>query len=131
MAKIDPEKVQEVFFDSLFRDEEVNNGKNPEMVKVEGIRLTLGFHPGRLEIHRAEVLNWLTYLPLQFRKSSGGGWSFLNACQDINDEQWTGLHERMEQLFCLGLGLDLVACVIPREMWDALPGGMPYYRVEI
>lgn len=100
-------------------------------VIVEGVLRKFGFHPGRLKGQRAKVTEWLKALPHQFRKSGGGGWSFLNACNQENGVQWTGLHERMDQLFCLGLGLKLVVCQMPREMWRALPGGMPYYVIDV
>jgi len=56
--------------------------------------------------------------------------SFLNACQDRNGNQWTDLHQRMEQLFVLGQAAGFVSCLLPRDMWAALPGGMPYYVVS-
>jgi len=68
-------------------------------------------------------------LPEQFKGSAGGGWSFLNACDDKHGNQWTDLHLRMEQLFQLGIGIGKVKCLMPRAMWSALPGGMPYYAV--
>jgi hypothetical protein len=72
----------------------------------------------------------LAELPDMFKESGGGGWSFLNACDDRHGNQWTGLHQRMEQLFQLGIGIDKVECQLPREVWPALPGGMPYYIVK-
>ena len=70
-------------------------------------------------------------LPHQFRKSAGGGWSFLNACNQEDGEQWTGLHQRMDQLFAMAIGLGLAKWCLPRAMWDVFPGGMPYVVVEI
>ena len=71
----------------------------------------------------------LENLPLDFQENSGGGMSFLKACDDQEGNQWTGLHRRMEELFVLGTGLGKVKCLMPRELWAALPGGMPYYVV--
>lgn len=95
-------------------------------VIVEGILSRFGLHAGRLESHRAEVTEMLMNLPLGFRQSSGGGWSFLQACDDREGVQWTGFHMIMSQLFVLGMGLGLVKYLMPRELWSALPGGMPY-----
>ena len=129
---IDPNAVEKAFMDCLFRDEEITPGQVPEgAVLVDGIVGRFGFHPGRLASHTEEVTNWLLALNHTFRKSKGGGWSFLNACEDEDGNQWTGLHQRMEQLFALGLGLDLVTLLIPRELWSALPGGMPYFAVKV
>lgn len=73
----------------------------------------------------------LLQLPKEFQKGSGsgGGISFLNACNDVSGKQWTDSHQVMEQLFALGIGCNKVKCLMPREMWKVLPGGMPYYVV--
>ena len=114
-----------VFMDCLFR-----NGEDASKhVKAEGIVRNVRFHPGRLESHRAEIVAMLDELPEQFHEKSGGGWSFLNACNDKHDNQWTGLHQTMEQLFQLGIGIGKVKSLMPRGMWSALPGGMPYYVI--
>ncbi len=49
---------------------------------------------------------------------------------DCRGEQWTGLHPTVDMLFTLGLAAGRVVCLMPRELWDALPGGMPYYMVR-
>lgn len=130
---IDPQEVGAAFMDCLYKKEELEgvDGAPEDAVIVEGIRNKLGFHPDRLENKRTKVIEWLRVLPHQFHKNDGGGWSFLNACNQENGIQWTGLHQRMEQLFCLGMGLGLVKLQLPREVWQALPGGMPYYVIDI
>lgn len=123
--------LEAVFLDCLFKDEEIADGKPPEgAVLVEGVQGKFGFHPQRLESHREEVQAWLAALPHEFRAKEGGGWSFLNACMDEDGDQW-GEHRNMEQLFCLGMGLGLAKCLMPRDMWSVLPGGMPYYSVDV
>ena len=117
--------VNTVFMDCLFRDGEDTS----QHVKAEGIVRNVGFHPERLESHRAEIVAMLDELPEQFHEKSGGGWSFLNACNDKHGNQWTSLHQTMEQLFQLGIGIGKVKSLMPREMWGGLPGGMPYYVV--
>ena len=119
---LDPERINAVFMDCLFRDGEDTTNH----VKTEGITRNVGLHPERLESHKTEIEGMLDELPDEFKKSGGGGWSFLNACNDKHGNQWTGLHQRMEQLFQLGIGIGKVQCQIPREMWSVLPGGMPY-----
>lgn len=129
--KIDPEKVNAAFLDSLYRDEEISGGVPDGAVIAEGIMNKVGFHPERLRSHEETVKNWLASLPHQFRKTGGGGWTFLNACNDEDGEQWTGLHQRMDQLFTMGIALGLAKWQLPREMWPVLPGGMPYVSVEL
>ena len=76
-----------------------------------------------------EVRDMLSRLPEPFHRTKGGGWLFLNACNDRNGVQWTDFHQQMEQLFQLGIGLGLVKCLMSREMWSILPGEMPFYSV--
>lgn len=127
-------RVEEIFLDCLYKPEEMEGleeGEAPEgCVIVEGILSRFGLHPERLESHRAEVTEMLMNLPVGFRKSSGGGWSFLQGCQDRNDVQWTGFHMIVSQLFVLGMGLGLVSYLLPREMWSAFPGSMPYLVID-
>ena len=141
---IDSRRVEAIFQDCLFKDEEIKDGKPIEgtYIPAEGITCKVGFHPARLESYREEVKHMLEGLPLQFRSinptrkalaiessENGGGWSFREACNDRNGVQWTGFQQRMEQLFQLGIGLGLAKCLLPRELWGTLPGGMPYYSV--
>jgi hypothetical protein len=131
MDTIDAGAVDAAFLDCLFRDEEIVDGKpTSEPVIVAAITSKFGFQPERLESHREEVSGWLFMLPEEFQKHAGGGWSFLNACNDRYGVQWTGLHQRMEQLFALGIGLGMARWQLSRELWAALPGGMPYVVVN-
>jgi hypothetical protein len=77
-----------------------------------------------------KIETMLDELPDEFKKTGGGGMSFLNACNDKHGNQWTDLHQRMEQLFQLDIGIGKVKCLMPREMWGILPDGMPYYVVN-
>ena len=132
---IDPEKVEEIFTDCLYRNEEISSlaaNEMPEgMIKVEGIVATFGFHPERVKQHEAEIIEMLSQLPDNFKKSGGGGWSFLNACNTKDGELWTGLHQRMEQLFCLGIAIRKVEYMFSRDMWMTLPGSMPYIVIDL
>jgi len=123
---LNPEHLQTIFLECLFKDDEDKSN----YVKAEGINSTYGFHPERLESHRQDVAEMLAELPDEFKASAGGGWSFLNACMDRHGNQWTGLHQIMEQLFVLGIALGLVEYQLPRELWSSLPGGMPYIVVK-
>ena len=124
---IDPERVVEVLGDCL--------GENSDtVIVIEGIMSVYHFRQEKLKEHREEIAGFLMNLPLPFRSAKvggGGGWSFLNACDDANGVQWTGMHRTMEALFCLGLALDLVKWALPRDVWSALPGGMPYVIVKV
>ena len=54
----------------------------------------------------------------------------MNACMDKSGRQWTGMHLTMEYLFLLGIAIGEVEYLLPREMWEAFPGGMPYLVVK-
>jgi hypothetical protein len=122
--KLRPEIVNEIFMDCLFNAEE----DTANFVKAEGIVINVGFHPGRLAAHKEQIAELLAELPAEFQESTGGGMSFLNACNDKYGQQW-GEHQQMEQLFQLGVASGLAKCLLPRKFWPALPGGMPYYVV--
>ena len=123
---LDPQRVEAIFFNCLFKDNEDTSNR----VVAEGIVNTVGFNPERVERHKAEIAALLDELPDQFMKSSGGGWSFLNACNDKHGNQWTGNQQRMEQLFQLGIAIGKVEYQLPRDVWSELPGGMPYLVIN-
>lgn len=122
--KISAKEVRALLLSCLFKEGE----DTTNYVPAEGILSRLGFHPERLEQARPQVVAWLNLLPDNFKEEGGGGMSFLAACMDKNGVHW-GEHQSMEQLFLLGIGLGLVKCLLPRDMWQVLPGGMPYYVV--
>ena len=126
---ITAEKVSEIFEDCLFENEEVIEGK-PIIapVEVEGIISRFGFHPDRIKKHTEEIIELLNELPDTFKEKSGGGWSFLQACNDNKGRQW-GEHNNMEQLVSLGIAIGKVKYCMPKEMWSILPGGMPYFVI--
>lgn len=133
---IDPNEVRSVFEDSLMTEEDMEatfkeTGDFPATVTVEGLVRTVVFDAGRLEKNRDKVINLLRGLPDEFARNKGGGWSFLNACQDRDGELWSGFHRDAEALLMLGMGLNLCGRLGPREMDSALPGGVPYFVTDL
>jgi len=122
---LSPQKVVTVYESCLFAEGEDTS----DHVPAEGIMSTVGFHPGRLNAHAAEIAAMLLDLPDDFQADRGGGMSFLNACMDRHGRQWTGDHRTMDMLLQLGMAAGMARCLMPRDMWDVLPGGMPYYAV--
>jgi len=125
-ALIDWSVIDNIFDDCLYEDGEPTDGYIP----VDGVFNKFGLHPDRLEGHREEVREALLNLPSEFMESGGGGMSFLRACLDKDGNQWTSEHIHIEQLMCLGIGLDIVRFCLPREVWGVLPGGLPYFVVK-
>ena len=117
--------VNALVSECLFAQEEPRDGA----VMVEGIVATYGFHPGRLKAAAGRIRALLDEMPEEFHAASGEGWTFLNACVDRRGRQWTGEHRAMEALFCLGIGAGAAKWLLPRDMWDAFPGGMPFVVV--
>lgn len=124
--ELTPENVKAVFKDCLFRNKK--EVKFPKM--VEGIYTTASLHLGRLEEHYPDIIALCNQLPDAFKKSAGGGWSFLNLCMNSEGSQWTGDQADMEQLMILGLAIGKIELLAPRSMWIAFPGGMPYLVVN-
>lgn len=121
--KLSSENVERIFSDCLCEEEDKDS------VKCEGVAHVFVLSRNKLSEHKEEISQMLLQLPSEFMEKVGGGYSFLCACNNKDGEQWTGLHLTMEKLFSLGIGIEKVKCLLPRELWQALPGGMPYYVV--
>jgi len=117
--------VSRIFDDCVVRYP-LNNGTE---VYVEGIVHGFYFLGERLAVHEAAIGALLAELPTPFRADKHG-WSFLNACYDRHDREWTDLRWTMERLFALGIATGQAEWLTPRELWDACPGGMPYVVVR-
>jgi hypothetical protein len=115
----------------LYRDNEVTPGETPkDAVIVDGVVRSFGFHPDRLEQARPKVIEIIREVVEDpFFTDKGGGYTFLNLCQDRSGNQWAE-HPTMEVLCCLAIGLKLAKWCAPREMWPMLPGGMPYIQFD-
>lgn len=121
---IDANEVTRVFMSCLFNDGEPTDPH----VLAEGPLGRFGLHPERLEAARGAVRGWLEQLAPVF--SVGGGGSFLHLSFDASGEQW-GEHKHAQELIVLAQALGLASCLLPRDVWSSLPGGMPYYRVNL
>lgn len=121
-----PTVVEELYAECLFRDGEATDGA----VISEGIMSTAGFHPGRIKASSGKIRSLLARLPDDFRESEGGGMSFLNACHDRDGDLWTRDQRIMDLLFQLGVAVGAAKCLMTRDLWSSLPGGMPYYSVK-
>lgn len=135
MQILTEKRVDTIFRDCLFKDDELNDDGTPSAKPViaEGIKFKVGFHPDRLKSYAEEINALLHELPNEFLtndQGGGGGWSFLNACNNKDGEQWANLHQVMDQLVMLGIAIDKAEYLLPRDMWDVLPGGMPYFAVK-
>lgn len=121
--------VNAVFLDCLFKDEEASNQAfvAANAVMVEGIMSTFGLHHGRVESHKADILDLINQLPESFHNN---GWTFLNLPTDHRGELW-GQQQDAEQLYVLGASLGVAEFLMPRPMWHILPGGVPYINFKV
>ncbi len=125
MAELSANRVDEIFGKCLHEGDE----SSETQLKIRGVLHSVVFDKRKLDEYRAKIAELLLELPDDFMQSGGGGMSFLNACSDRNGRQWADLHLTMEKLFMLGMAIEKVRPLFPREMWSALPSGMPYYVV--
>jgi hypothetical protein len=140
VSALTAEAVETVYAACLYTDDETAGWDGtaedlPEgTIVTDGILNQTGFNPIRVEENREVILDMLRELPSEFRPASaggGGGWSFLNGCMRQDGEQWTSFHQTQDRLFQLGMAVGAVKYALPRSMWAALPGGMPYLVVEV
>lgn len=135
MLTLSHDNIEKIFADCFFKQEELpeNPTKDnmPEgAITVEGTRGTLVFHGERTESHREEVKELLSQLDDNFMKEKGGGWSFLQMPFNKNGEQY-GEQMTADMLYCVAAALGYAKFALPREMWLALPGSMPYIEIDL
>lgn len=127
---INAKKIDEMLKDCMYEEGYTIDNLPDDAVFVEGIMKNFALHPERLKSHKEEVKEMLMELSDDFKKSKGGGTSFLNMCMDKHGSQW-GEHINVEQLIVLGIGLNMISYSMPKSMWSILPGGMPYLTVDV
>ncbi len=125
ITTLTPTNVENIFTKCL-----AYTADNPESIIIEGVAHTFAFDKTKTEENKDVIIELLMQLPENFREKPNGGWSFLMACNDINGNLWTGSHFCMEKLLSLGMAIDKVYCLTPREMWCIMPNGMPYYAIK-
>jgi len=125
------QEVDSIMRFCLFKSEEIIDGNAPaDAILVDGITADLGFHSGRVAEKREEIRALLNEMSPEFHKKGGGGMTFLNLCNDKNGEQWTDFHKSMECLVVLGIAAGMAQYCLPKELWSALPGGLPYVMFD-
>lgn len=125
-TELTAENVHNTFMNCLFKEGEPTCNH----IIAEGIMVKVGFHPDRLKEYETTIVQMLDGLSDNFKKSGGGGHSFLSMCEDKNGTQWADLHQTMDELVALGIATKKLSYVMPREMWNMLPGGMPYVVIN-
>jgi hypothetical protein len=125
--------VQQTLIACLYDDSDIENGAvkqtAPQPIKVHSVMLRAGFNPVKLAAQRDNIKSMLKHLPAEFQSApvGGDGMSFLQMCVTKEGTHW-GEHRNCDELVALGLASGLVEFNMPREIWSALPGGMPYLK---
>ena len=128
---LDAKRVREIVMDCLFTDD----SKDEDMcISVYGIARCFGFIPEKIENYREEIHGMMKELPDVFWDSNdnpngGGGYTFMNLPFDKNDHQWCE-QPTAELLMALGLATGYMEYMLPREVWIALPGNVPYVIIH-
>jgi hypothetical protein len=128
---ISAEKVMDILGDCFYKDEELINGvPTIPPIEVEGIITNVGLHPERVKKHEEEIISLLNELSEKFMKASGGGYTFLNMCEDKYGNQW-GEQMHAEALMMLGMAINKVSYSLSRDFWTILPGSVPYITIDL
>lgn len=117
--------IHEIMKDCLYKPDEIENGIPGDVVIVDGILAKFGLNPLKLNANKEKILKIIQKMHPNFFQNTGGGWTFLNLCIDKDGVQW-GEHRDCEALIILAIAIDKCKYLLPRDMWSALPGGMPY-----
>lgn len=125
---IDRNKVEQIFLDCMLKkyDEDAQLIINPT---CNGFA---GFYPEKIELHRAEILEMLRMLPIEFwDKESGGsgGWSFINMVINRDNIMWGSQHDA-NMLMALGVATGHMQYMFEPHVWQFLPGGVPYVIIH-
>lgn len=131
LGSLSSENVEEILSYCIADIPSCTNGEEyADLIISHGITSDFLFSKKRLEVMKPFISSMCDELPKEFKPSGGGGYTFLNACTDKNGRLWTGMHHIMEMLFVMGNAIGKTAYLLPREIWAALPGGVPYLIVN-
>lgn len=116
------ENVESIFLDCLFKENELVDGQPIEnFCMAEGVINTVCFNENRLNQHKKEIEDLIDKI-----LNIGQGIPFVVMCESVEGYQWTNDHVYMEQLMLLGIGSEILIYPVGRELWNILPGGLPY-----
>lgn len=99
-----------------------------KVVIVEGITINAVFGVEKVKSHSDTIKALLGELPDPFFVGNGGGYSFMSMPMDKHGNQW-GEQINAQELMLLGIASGYMHYLLPKEVWFALPGGVPYIVV--
>ena len=124
-------QVSEILNDCLYTDAELGAEQEvpADSLIGDGIIRKFAFHPSRLEARREDVRSLLNQMSDEFHVGKGGGMSLLRMCIANDGSHW-GEQLDCGNLVALGTALRMASLPFPREMWDILPGNLPYVLID-
>ena len=130
--KLNVNNVKTTFVYCLYDDADLVEGKLrdgvPPPIMVECVMLRVGFNSARVAEQKHNIKAMLEELSLDFHPEAtggGGGASFLQLCMTRDGERWCE-HHSCDELVALGLAAGFCTFPLSREMWNRLPGRVPY-----
>jgi len=133
MIKLTSNNVRTIFKKCLFSKDELTKEGLPDspMIKVEAVSEIYGFRKESVDSVKDDIIELLMQLNEIFFKDIGGGDSFLNAVKNDRGLNWTKSQTDVELLLALGLAIGAITYSLPRNMWYILPGGLPYFTINL
>ncbi len=117
--------VNRIYTDCLWHDDE-----NLYQRRIVHSIDKIFFNINRLLKHQGLIEKILHELPNDFKGSGGGGMSALNAYWNKDGIRWTHNYRSIIQLFTLGIPFKKVEFVLPRNKWQTLDQGIPYFVIN-
>lgn len=99
------------------------------ITRIEAVVHTFVFDSASIERNSGRIKALLSVMHSNFHKQHGGGWSFLQLPMDADGIQW-GEQVDAEALVALAIAAGMGQFSLPRGMWNALPGGVPYVMFD-
>lgn len=121
-------EVSRIFIDCLFPENYMELPMDTKCIMVEGITRTFGFKADKIEEHVSEIKALLDELQPEFHEEIGGGYTFMSMPFDKNGTQW-GEQINAQELMVLGIAAGWAKYLMPRPLWVAFPGGVPYIMI--
>lgn len=101
----------------------------PDALLTRAVIHAFGFSKTALDKYKEHIMKELAGMQDTFFQTPDGGMSMLAMVYDRNEVHWAE-HRNAEALIALGLGIEMVSFILPREMWNAFPGSMPYIVIN-
>ncbi|MDD3172139.1 MAG: hypothetical protein PHF63_00470 [Herbinix sp.] len=121
-------RVNEIFLDCLFTEEELEkfDGQPTEndYIRVDGVTITVGFNPIRVEKYRDEISAIIGELDDGFK----WGRYFDSLSFDKDGNLW-GERKDAEELMMLGMAIGRIEYHLGKSVWQLFPGSVPPIRV--